>query len=83
MLAADEAEKAKLTAKLRSLIAASFEQWAIVEQARVRRVETELAKLKAELQQARADKDKVIEKDAAALIEECRAYQKKKVAGKK
>ena len=78
VLATDEAEKARLTAKLRTLIAASFEQWAIVEQARVRRVEAELTKLKAELQQALADKDKVIEKDTAALIEECRAFQKSK-----
>ena len=56
---------------------------AIVEQARVRRVEAELAKLKTELQQALADKDKVIEKDTAALIEQCREYQKKKAAAKK
>ena len=80
VLATDEAEKAKLTAKLRTLITASIEQWAIVEQARVRRVEAELAKLKTELQQALADKGKVIEKDTATLIEECREYQAKKAA---
>lgn len=79
VLTADATEKTKLTAKLRTLIAASFEQWAIVEQARVRRVEAELTKLKAELQQTLADKDKVIEKDTAALIEECRAFQKSKL----
>lgn len=78
VLTTDEAEKAKLTAKLRTLIAASFEQWTIVEQARVRRVEAELARLKAELQQAVSDKEKVIDKDTAALIGESRAFHQSK-----
>jgi hypothetical protein len=78
----DDAETKQLTAKLREVIAASYEQWAIVEQARIRRMEAELAKLKTELQAALADKNGVVEKDTAALIEECREYQRKKNAGK-
>jgi hypothetical protein len=81
--ATDEAAKQRLTEKLKERIAASLEQWAIVEQARIRRMEAELAKLKADLQQALTDKAKVIDKDTAALIEECRAYQKQKALRRK
>jgi hypothetical protein len=76
----DDEETKQLTAKLREVISASCEQWAIVEQARIRRMEGELAKLKTELQAALADKNGVVEKDTAALIEECREYQRKKKA---
>lgn len=79
----DAAEKEKLTAKLKTLIAASLDQWTIVEQARIRRIEAELAKLKTEFQEATRDKTNVIDKDTAALIEECRNYQKQKQAKKK
>ncbi len=83
VLATDEAEKQRLTAKLKERIAASLEQWANVENARIRRLESELAKLKAELQQALFDKASVIDKDTNALIAECRAYQQAKQASKK
>jgi hypothetical protein len=83
VLATDEAEKEKLTVKLKSIIAASVEQWTIVEQARIRRLEAELAKLKSEFEAAITDKSKVIEKDTASLIEECRDYQKQKLSKKK
>ena len=75
---ADAKEKERLTGKLRGLIDASFEQWAIVEQARIRRVEQELAKLKADLQAAITNREQVVERDTAKLIEESRAFQKTK-----
>ena len=75
---ADAKEKERLTGKLRGLIGASFEQWAIVEQARIRRTEQDLAKLKADLQEAIANREKVVERDTAKLIEESRAFQKTK-----
>lgn len=78
----DEAEKARLTTKLRGLIDASFEQWAIVEQARIQRLDKELAALKGDYQQAVADRAKVIERDTAKLIEESRAFQKAKTKQK-
>ena len=73
--AKDEKEKVVLTTKLTELITASFDQWALVEQARVTRLEKELTNLKADLSQAVGHRAEVIEKDTAKLIEECRAYQ--------
>ncbi len=76
--ATDPTEKDRLTTKLNELISASYDQWTIVEQARVRRMEAELTKLKAELAKALADKPGVVKKDTAALIEESREYIKSK-----
>ena len=45
MQATDEVEIQRLTATLKDRVAASLEQWAIVEQARIRRMEEELAEL--------------------------------------
>jgi hypothetical protein len=83
LLSTDETEKASLTVKLKARIAESFDQWLIVEQSRLRRLEAELAKLRSEISKAASDKTNVIEKDAASLIEECRQYQMKKKAGSK
>ena len=82
VLTSDEATKQSLTDKLKVVIAASLEQWAIVEQARIRRLEADLAKLKAEFNEAIQNKSKVIDKDTASLIEECRDYQKTKTKKK-
>lgn len=71
----DEAEKTRLTQKLRELIAASFDQWTKVEQARVRRIEKELAGLKSDLQTALREREKVIESDTARLIGESKSHQ--------
>lgn len=78
----DDAEKARLTTKLRGLIDASFEQWAVVEQARIQRLDRELAALKTDYQQAITDRTKVVERDTAQLIEESRAFQKSKTKQK-
>ena len=74
----DAAETALLTKKLRGLIDASFEQWAIVEQARIARLEKELAALKTEHAGAIAKRAKVVDDDTAKLIDESRAFQKSK-----
>lgn len=74
----DKAEQERLTAELRGIIDASFEQWAIVEQARVKRLENELANAKAGLEKAIRNRTKVVEEDTAKLIEESRAYQERK-----
>jgi hypothetical protein len=76
----DADEKQKLTVRLRQLIAESFDQWIIVEQARIRRLEKELAGLKVDFQTALTDREKVIERDTLKLIEESRAYQAEKKA---
>ncbi len=73
-------ETETLKQQLATLIAASLEQWAIVEQSRIRRLEAELNQLRTELKDTLSDKAKTIEKDTAALIEECRQYQKEKAA---
>ena len=78
----DAAESERMTKKLRGVIDASFEQWAIVEQARIQRLDKELAALKGDYQQAVADRAKVIERDTAKLIEESRAFQKAKTKQK-
>ena len=70
--------QATLTAMRRQRISESFDQWAIVEQARIRRMEKELATLKSDFQKAIANKEKVIETDTQKLIEESRAYQQTK-----
>lgn len=80
--AAGTADTERLTKKLRTLIDASFEQWAIVEQARIQRMETELTKLKADLGQAISGRGKVVESDTAKLIEECRTFQQSKAKPK-
>ena len=71
----DESDRNSLKAKLQQVITASFDQWTIVERARVRRLEAELAKAKAELEAAVADRDLVILSDTDSIIEESRAYQ--------
>ena len=78
VLSTDEKKRAQLTAELSDLIAASYDQWAIVEQARVKRMEAELTKMKAELAKALADKSGLVKRDVATLIEECSAYQQSK-----
>ena len=78
VLATDEPEKAQLRAELQKLIAQSFDQWIIVEQARIQRMEKELAALKADFQKAQHEREKVIESDTDKLIEESRAYQQQK-----
>lgn len=78
----DDAERRQLTARLRQLIAESFDQWAIVEQARIRRLEEDLAALKDDLHSALRDREKVIDSDTAQLIEESRAYQADKAKGR-
>ncbi len=75
----DAAQTERLTKQLRGLIDASFEQWAIVEQARIARLEKELAVLKTEHAAAVASRAKVVDTDAAKLIEESRAFQKSKL----
>ncbi len=72
-------ETERLTKQLRGLIEASFEQWAIVEQARIARLEKELAALKTEHTAAVANRAKVVDGDTAKLIEESRAFQKTKL----
>ena len=74
----DTAETERLTKQLRGLIDASFAQWAIVEQARARRLEKELTSLKNELAAAMANRTKVVDGDTTKLIEECRAFQRTK-----
>ncbi len=76
--ATDEAEKAQLRIDLQKLIAQSFDQWIIVEQARIQRMERELAALKADFLKAQHEREKVIESDTDKLIEESRAYQQQK-----
>lgn len=76
----DAAETERLTKRLRGLLDASFEQWAIVEQARIARLEKELAALKQEHATAVANRAKVVDGDTAKLIEESRAFQKSKRA---
>lgn len=76
----DKTQITALTKKLHGLIDASFEQWAIVEAARIARLEKELAALKAEHADAIANRTRVVERDAASLIEESRAFQKSKAA---
>ncbi len=76
----DESEKQVLTTQLRQLISDSFDQWTIVEQARIRRIEKELNNLKTDLQKAITDRDKVIDSDTQKLIEESKAYQATKKA---
>jgi hypothetical protein len=73
----DEKETERLKEKLSKLIAASFDKWAVVEQARVARLEKELGKLKLELQTAVREREKVIAADTAQLIEEARKYGQK------
>jgi hypothetical protein len=75
-------ESEQLTKQLRGLIDASFAQWAIVEQARVERLEKQLAALKTELTDALANRAKVVEGDTAKLIEECRTFQNTKTKQK-
>lgn len=78
VLVKDDAEKDRLTKKLRQLIADSFDQWATVEEARVRRLEKEIAALKTDLQAALKHRERIITSDTAKLIEECKAHQAKK-----
>ena len=79
----DEAKLPELKTKLRALIDASFAQWAIVEDARIRRMEKELAALKTAYADAVNRRAEVVESDAATLIEECREFQKNKTKVKK
>jgi hypothetical protein len=74
----DDAEKQRLTDKLHGLIDASFEQWVIVEQARIRRLDKELAALKSEVTNAITNRAKVVAADTAQLIEESRTFRKNK-----
>ena len=74
----DKVEQQRLTQQLRELISQSFEQWIIVEQARVKRLEGELADVKAKLDHTLHDRAKAVDEDTAKLIEETRAYQAKK-----
>jgi hypothetical protein len=72
----NDTEKQRLTNKLRGLIDASFEQWIIVEQARIQRLDQELAALKSEVANAITNRAKVVSADTAQLIEESRTFRK-------
>ena len=71
----DEKETERLQEKLGKLIAASFDKWAVVEQARIARMERDLDKLKTELRTAVRERDKVIAGDTAQIIEAARKYR--------
>lgn len=73
----DEAKKETLTQELRVLIDASFSQWALVEQARIKRLEKELAMLKVDLQKKISDRKNVVESDAQLLIREAKEDSQK------
>ena len=75
LTATDEIQRKEFKAKLRDVIAASFDQWQIVERARIKRLESELARVKAELETAVENRDTVITDDTEAVIEESRAYR--------
>ena len=76
--ATTDAERAKLKAQLRAKIAESLDQWIIVERSRVKRLESELSKAKAAVEDAATNRDKVIADDTEALIEESRSYRSTK-----
>lgn len=78
VMSKDLAEKERAQEKLKTLIAESLEQWLIVEQARILRMENELTKIKNEMATVLADKNKVIAHDVEALMKECQLYQKNK-----
>ena len=81
-LTTDKAKKESLTKQLRLLIDASFSQWAIVEQARLRRLENEISELKAELEKTISDRKNVIESDLQVLIRNANTSQPEVEASK-
>ena len=80
--ASDDSQRQALKEKLRGVVAASFDHWEIVERARIKRLEAELTRVKAELETAVKNRDTVIKDDTDALIEESRAYRASKPQAK-
>lgn len=76
--ATNDKDRADLKAQLRVKIAESFDCWVIVERARVKRLEAELAKAKVAIENAVTNREKVITDDTEALINESADYQKTK-----
>lgn len=74
----DDKEKKRLKEELRKLVDASFEQWALVEKARVERLEREVAALRRDFEEAMANREDVVAHDCEALLEETRAFRKSK-----
>ncbi len=73
----DEREIERLEEELRELVDASFEQWAIVERARVERLEREVAALRGDFEEAMANRKDVVRRDCQALLDETRAFRKR------
>ncbi len=78
LAAQTDPERTALKQQLQTKIAESFDQWLIVERSRVQRLEAELAKAKASVEEAARHREKVIAEDTEALLEESRTYQKSK-----
>ncbi|MEM8956073.1 MAG: hypothetical protein AAGD22_18105 [Verrucomicrobiota bacterium] len=72
----DEGERKQLKSSLRKLVAASYEQWVIVERARITRLEQEVARLRKDFESTIQDKAAVIDADVQSLIQESRDFRK-------
>ncbi|MEM7144661.1 MAG: hypothetical protein AAF591_05970 [Verrucomicrobiota bacterium] len=76
VMSGDNAERERMKEELRRLVDASFEQWLIVEKARVERLEREVAALREDFEAVKANRAEVVAEDCEALLEETRAFRR-------
>jgi len=70
----DAAKSKELREELERLIADSFDQWIVYEQAKLDKLKADLATAGAQLEEHRRNKKEIVREDTEALIEEARVH---------